>query len=94
MGRRLYGRNLSTRASGSQRKELFAPIEDAEEADVVQDRQTDRSRRFGFVEMTTVPAAKAAIRGSNHRDQNGRPLIVIAATPRSTGGFGPHSGHR
>lgn len=94
MGRRLYVGNLSYGANGSQLKELFAPFGAVEKADVVQDRQTGRSRGFGFVEMATDSDAQAAIRGLNNHEHEGRALTVNEAKPQSTGGLGPHSGRR
>src|SRR5438093_8942763 len=57
-------------------------------AQVVTDRETGRSRGFGFVEMPNEPEAQAAIDALNNLDMNGRPLTVNVAKPREAGGSG------
>ena len=73
---------------------LFAPFGTVESAQVIMDRDTGRSKGFGFVEMGTSDEAKAAIQGLHEQDVNGRKLTVNEAKPREerSGGFGGGGG--
>jgi RNA recognition motif-containing protein len=74
---------------------LFASYGEVRSAEVIHDRDTGRSKGFGFVEMADDNAAQEAIRGLNETQQNGRPLTVNEARPkteRSGGGGGGYGG--
>src|ERR671917_520188 len=88
MGTRLYVGNLNFRTTGDDLREYFSQAGEVESASVVEDRETGRSRGFGFVEMATDEGAKAAIEQFNGKDFNGRNLTVNEARPRTEGGGG------
>jgi RNA recognition motif-containing protein len=88
MATRLYVGNLPFRVTGEDLQELFAAAGEVENASVVTDRETGRSRGFGFVEMATQEGATAAIEQFNGKDYQGRPLTVNEARPRAEGGGG------
>lgn len=91
MGRKLYVGNLSYEMVDSSLEELFSTYGSVRSAQVIQDRDTGRSKGFGFVEMSDDNAARAAIQGLNDTEQDGRRLIVNEAKPRedrSPGGGG------
>ena len=92
MGKRLYVGNLSYGVSSSDLGELFAPFGTVDSAQVVEDRESGRSKGFGFVEMSTDEEAQAAIRGLNGQDHGGRPLTVNEARPREERGGGGGGG--
>src|SRR4030042_2040032 len=75
---------------------MFAPFGAVQSAQVVEDRESGRSRGFGFVEMSTDEEAQAAIQALNGQDHNGRPLTVNEARPREErrGGGGGGGGGR
>ena len=82
MGKRLYVGNLSFNVTSQALEELFAQFGNVESAQVVQDRDTGRSKGFGFVEMGDENAAQEAIRGLHEKEHDGRPLTVNEARPR------------
>ena len=82
MGKKLYVGNLSYSVDGSQLEELFSKYGSVRSAEVIQDRDTGRSKGFGFVEMSDDNAAREAIEGLNDREQDGRRLTVNEARPR------------
>lgn len=91
MGKKLYVGNLSYQATGATLETLFAKFGSVNLAEVVQDRDTGRSRGFGFVEMSNDTEAQEAIRGLNDQEQDGRRLVVNEAQPkpqRAGGGGG------
>jgi cold-inducible RNA-binding protein len=88
MSTRLYVGNLNFRTTGDDLREYFSQAGEVESASVVEDRETGRSRGFGFVEMATDEGAKAAIEQFNGKDFNGRNLTVNEARPRTEGGGG------
>jgi RNA recognition motif-containing protein len=96
VGKRLYVGNLSYEVDNSSLEALFAPYGEVRSADVIQDRDTGRSKGFGFVEMADDNAAQEAIRGLNESQQNGRPLTVNEAKPKAerSGGGGGYGGGR
>ena len=83
MSTNLYVGNLSFQTSTSQLEGLFADFGEVTSAQVVTDRDTGRSRGFGFVEMKTPDQANSAISGLNGREVDGRQLKVNVAKPRS-----------
>jgi RNA recognition motif-containing protein len=88
----LYVGNLPYTCSSAELQELFAQFGSVTSAQVVQDRETGRSRGFGFVEMGTDAEAQAAINGLHNQQHNGRPLMVNEARPREEGGGGGYGG--
>lgn len=83
MSTNLFVGNLSFQTSTSQLEGLFADFGEVTKAQVITDRDTGRSRGFGFVEMKTSDQATNAISGLNGREIDGRELQVNVAKPRS-----------
>ena len=83
MSTNLYVGNLSFNTSTNQLEGLFADFGEVTSAQVITDRDTGRSRGFGFVEMKTSDQAASAITGLNGREVDGRSLKVNVAKPRS-----------
>ena len=92
MGKKLYVGNLSYGVSSSDLQGLFSSFGTVESAQVIEDRETGRSKGFGFVEMSSDQEAQAAIRGLNGQDHDGRPLTVNEAKPREDRGGGGRGG--
>ncbi len=92
MSTKLYVGNLSFNTSSSQLQDLFAAIGTVESATIVEDRETGRSRGFGFVEMATKEEAENAISELNGKEVDGRELKVNEAKPRENRGFGGGGG--
>ena len=89
MSTRLYVGNLNFRTTSDELRELFSQAGEVENASVVEDRDTGRSRGFGFVEMATPEGAAAAIEQFNGKEFGGRTLTVNEARPRvERGGYG------
>ncbi len=82
MSKKLYVGNLGYGVTSSGLEELFSPFGEIRTAQVVQDRETGRSKGFGFVEMTNDNAALEAIQALNEKEHDGRPLTVNEARPR------------
>ena len=82
----LYVGNLAYSVSSSDLQEWFAPFGPVQSAQVIQDRDTGRSKGFGFVEMDTDAQAQAAIQGLNDCEYEGRGLIVSETEPREDRG--------
>lgn len=91
---RIYVGNLPFDSSERDLEEMFSQFGAVREASIVQDRETGRSRGFGFVEMESDDDAKAAIEGLNGTDLGGRSLTVNEARPRGGGGGGGGGGRR
>src|SRR5688572_17815890 len=100
MGTKLYVGNLPYSTSNQELNDMFAAHGSVKSADVIMDRETGRSKGFGFVEMGSEEEAKAAIAALNGQKINGRPLTVNEAKPREDrpgggrGGFGGGGGGR
>lgn len=92
MGKKLYVGNLAYGVSSSELEQLFAQYGTVTSAQVIQDRETGRSKGFGFVEMGSDSEAQAAINGLNEQQHNGRPLAVNEARPREDRGPGGGGG--
>ncbi len=86
MSMKLYVGNLSFQTSGEDLQQLFGQAGTVESASVVEDRETGRSRGFGFVEMSTNEEGQAAIQQFNGKEVNGRSLTVNEARPREDRG--------
>lgn len=84
MGRRLYVGNLAWTVTDQDLQDVFSEAGKVDSAQVIMDRATNRSRGFGFVEMSTDEAADAAIKKLNGRDLKGRPIRVNEAQARNT----------
>jgi RNA recognition motif-containing protein len=96
---KLYVGNLSFQTSGEDLQQLFAQAGTVESVSIIEDRETGRSRGFGFVEMSTNEEGAAAIAQFNGKEVNGRSLTVNEAKPRENraggggrGGFGGNRG--
>ena len=92
--KRLYVGNIAFSTTESDLREMFTPYGAVESISLVTDRDTGRSRGFGFVEMTNDPEAAAAISELNGKDSGGRPLTVNEARPKASRGNGRASGSR
>jgi RNA recognition motif-containing protein len=92
MATKLYVGNLSFRTSSDDLREAFAAAGTVESATVLEDRETGRSRGFGFVEMATAEEAAAAIEMFNGKDLGGRNLTVNEAKPKTDRGGGGGGG--
>ena len=93
MGKKLYVGNLSYNVDSSQLEQLFSQYGTVQSAQVIQDRDTGRSKGFGFVEMDSDAEAQAAIDGLNEYEHDGRRLTVNEARPREDrGGGGGYGG--
>ena len=92
MGKKLYVGNLSYGVTDSDLSTMFSAHGNVQSAQVIMDRDTGRSKGFGFVEMSTDQEAQAAIAGLNGQDSGGRALTVNEARPRAEGGGGGGSG--
>src|SRR6202158_5068356 len=86
MGKKLYVGNLGYSVTDSDLEKLFAAHGTVESAQVIMDRDTDRSKGFGFVEMKSDQEAQAAIQALNGQDRGGRALTVNEARPREERG--------
>jgi cold-inducible RNA-binding protein len=89
---RLYVGNLSYNISNQQLEELFAQYGQVKSAQVIVDRDSGRSKGFGFVEMIDANQARAAIEGLNLKEIDGRSLTVNEARPREERGGGGGGG--
>ncbi len=94
MSTKLYVGNLSFNTSNEDLQELFAQAGTVESANVVEDRDTGRSRGFGFVEMSSAEEVKAAIEQLNGKEIDGRSLTVNEARPREERSGGGGGGNR
>jgi RNA recognition motif-containing protein len=88
MSIKLYVGNLSFNTSSEELRELFSQAGTVESANVVEDRDTGRSRGFGFVEMSSKEEGEAAISQFNGKELGGRALTVNEARPREDRGGG------
>ncbi len=96
MGSKLYVGNLSYSTTSSDLEQLFAQHGTVTSAEVISDRETGRSKGFGFVQMGSDDEAQAAIAALNGQESDGRPLTVNEAKPREDrprgGGGGGYGG--
>ena len=82
MSKKLYVGNLSFDVTQDQLNQMFAPHGNVQSAQLISDRDTGRSKGFGFVELSDDSAAEAAIAGLNGQMSGGRALTVNEAKPR------------
>jgi RNA recognition motif-containing protein len=102
MGKKLYCGNLGYNVSSADLEQMFGEFGAVKSAEVINDRDTGRSKGFGFVEMNSDQEAQAAIEGLNMKERDGRTLTVNEARPREErggrggggGGRGSYSGGR
>jgi RNA recognition motif-containing protein len=94
MSNKLYVGNLSFRVTSEDLQEHFGAAGAVESANVVYDRETGRSRGYGFVEMADEDAANAAIAQFNGQEYDGRNMVVNEARPREDRGGGGGGGGR
>jgi RNA recognition motif-containing protein len=94
MGNKLYVGNLSYNIRDDELHQAFAQYGSVTSAKVMMDRETGRSKGFGFVEMGSDPEAQAAINGMNGQPLDGRAIVVNEARPREErpGGYGNRGG--
>lgn len=86
MTTKLYVGNLSYSVRDHDLQQHFSAFGNVTSAQVMMERGTDRSKGFGFVEMSTADEAQAAIQGLHEQSMDGRNLIVNVARPREEGG--------
>jgi RNA recognition motif-containing protein len=88
----IYVANIAYSAKDQDLRELFEAFGEVTSAKIIMDKATNRSRGFGFVEMSDDTAGKAAIEGTNGKGFHGRDLVVNEARPRTEGGAGGDRG--
>ena len=90
----IYVGNLPFEVDNTELESTFTEFGEVSSARVIQDRESGRSRGFGFVEMADNSQAEAAIQALNGKEMNGRPLTVNEAKPREDrrGGGGGYGG--
>jgi len=88
MGSKLYVGNLGYGVTDSNLEQLFAAHGSVQSAQVIMDRDTGRSKGFGFVEMSTSGEAEKAISALNGVEKDGRAMTVNEARPKTEGGGG------
>jgi cold-inducible RNA-binding protein len=94
MGKKLYVGNLTYVVGDSDLEQMFAAHGTVQSAQVIMDRDTGRSKGFGFVEMGSDQEAQAAIAALNGKEMDGRALTVNEARPREDRGSGGSRGGR
>ena len=92
MGKKLYVGNLSYQVDSSELEQLFSQHGQVVSAQIINDRDTGRSKGFGFVEMANDDEADAAVTALNGQQHNGRALTVNEARPREDRGGGGGGG--
>jgi hypothetical protein len=86
MGKKLYVGNLAYGVTNSDLEQMFAAHGTVQSAQIIMDRDTGRSKGFGFVEMGSDAEAQAAIQALNGKESDGRSLTVNEARPKTEGG--------
>jgi RNA recognition motif-containing protein len=92
MGKKLYVGNLGYTVTDSELEQMFAAHGTVQSAQVVMDRDSGRSKGFGFVEMGSDQEAQAAIAALNSKEVGGRTLTVNEVRPKTEGGHGGSGG--
>ena len=90
----IYVSNLSFNVQDGDLKDFFAPYGEVSSAKIINDRETGRSRGFGFVEMSDDTAAKKAIAELDGAEIDGRAVKVMEAKPKENKSFGGGGGFR
>ena len=88
VGNKLYVGNLAYSVRDENLQQRFAEFGTVTSAKVMMDRETGRSKGFGFVEMASPAEAQASIRGLNGQSLDGRAIVVNEARPKEAGGGG------
>ena len=94
MAKKIYVGNLPWSTTSSDLEALFGSHGPVQSAEVISDRETGRSRGFGFVEMQTEEGMNAAIQALNGYEMDGRAITVNEARERTPGGGGGGGGGR
>jgi RNA recognition motif-containing protein len=94
LGKKLYVGNLTYGVTDGDLQNMFSPHGTVQSAQVIMDRDTGRSKGFGFVEMDNSEQAQAAIAALHGKENDGRALTVNEARPREERGSGQRSGGR
>ncbi|EQC49013.1 hypothetical protein M899_0646 [Bacteriovorax sp. BSW11_IV] len=94
MGKKIYVGNLPYTISNDDLASAFADFGNVESAKIITDRDTGRSKGFGFVEMSSDDEAASAIEALNGKDFNGRNLTVNEAKPQAPRDNNRGGGHR
>ena len=94
MSMKLYVGNLSFNTSNNDLSDMFAEFGAVQSSNIIEDRETGRSRGFGFVEMSSQSEGEAAISGLNGKEVDGRELKVNEAKPREDRGGSGGGGRR
>ncbi len=94
MSMKLYVGNLAFETSSKDLETMFAQAGTVQSVSLIEDRETGRSRGFGFVEMSTEEEGNAAVAQFNGKDLGGRTLKVNEAKPRENRGGGGNNGSR
>ena len=92
MGKKLYVGNLAYSVTDADLERMFGAHGTVTSAQVIMDRDTNRSKGFGFVEMGSDQEAQAAIAALNGKEVDGRTLTVNEARPKESGGGGGRGG--
>ncbi len=92
MATKLFVGSLSWNTTDDQLKDFFATVGNVVSANVIFDRETNRSKGFGFVEMSSDEEAKAAIDQLNGKELDGRTIVVNEARPREERPRGSYAG--
>jgi len=93
VGKKLYVGNLTYNVTNADLEQLFSQFGSVQSAQVIQDRDTNRSKGFGFVEMSSDAEARAAIDALHDQEHDGRRLTVNEAKPREDRGGGGGGGY-
>ena len=93
MGRKLYVGNLSYDIDNAALEKMFSEYGTVDDAKVIMDRDTNRSKGFGFVEMSSSSEAQAAMTALDGKEVGDRALKVNEAKPRESSGRGGRGGH-
>ena len=93
MGKKLYVGNLAYTVTDSDLEQMFAAYGTVQSAQIIMDRDTGRSKGFGFVEMGSDQEAQAAIAAMNAKEVGGRALTVNEAKPKEDRGGGGRGGY-
>ena len=88
MAKKIYVGNLSFQTTEADVSEMFGNVGQVESVQIITDRDTGRSKGFGFVQMTDDAAAEKAIAALNSKEVNGRQLTVNEARPMEKKNFG------
>ena len=93
MGKKLYVGNLTYGVTDGDLQTMFAAHGTVQSVQIIMDRDTGRSKGFGFVEMGSDQEAQAAIAAMNGKELDGRALTVNEARPKTEGGGGGRGGY-